>query len=130
VPFFVLPTICFQILYVFLVLAHDRRRILHFGVTAHPTAEWTGQQLREAFPWDSAPRFLLRDRTAARCPLRVLCGDNRASSHAETHSAAADRHLLLNDQICNGRATARARSINSESGSSLPRRLWTAVASM
>ena len=46
----------------FLVLAHDRRRILHFGVTAHPTAEWTDQQLREAFPWDSAPRYLLRDR--------------------------------------------------------------------
>jgi putative transposase len=50
------------VLYVFLLLAHDRRRILHFAVTAHPTAEWTGQQLREAFPWDSAPRFLLRDR--------------------------------------------------------------------
>jgi len=46
----------------FLVLAHDRRRILQFGVTAHPTAEWTAQQLREAFPWDSAPRYLLRDR--------------------------------------------------------------------
>jgi putative transposase len=44
------------------VLAHDRRRILHFGVTAHPTAEWTAQQLREAFPWDSAPQYLLRDR--------------------------------------------------------------------
>jgi hypothetical protein len=40
---------------VFLVLAHDRRRILHFGVTAHPTAEWTAQQLREAFPWETAP---------------------------------------------------------------------------
>ena len=57
-----MPTIRFQVLYVFLVLAHDRRRILHFAVTAHPTAEWTAQQLREAFPWDSAPRFLLRDR--------------------------------------------------------------------
>jgi transposase InsO family protein len=44
------------------LLAHERRRILHFGVTAHPTAEWTAQQLREAFPWDRAPRFLLRDR--------------------------------------------------------------------
>jgi len=44
------------------VLAHDRRRILHFAVTAHPTAEWTAQQLREAFPWDTAPRYLLRDR--------------------------------------------------------------------
>jgi putative transposase len=49
-------------LYVFLVLAHDRRRILHFAVTAHPTAEWTVQQLREAFPWETAPQFLLRDR--------------------------------------------------------------------
>jgi hypothetical protein len=56
------PTIRFQVLYVFLVLAHDRRRILHFAVTAHPTAEWTAQQLREAFPWATAPRHLLRDR--------------------------------------------------------------------
>ncbi|MCX6617391.1 MAG: hypothetical protein NTZ98_14990 [Acidobacteria bacterium] len=60
--FFTVPTIRFQILYVFLVLAHDRRRILHFNVTAHPTTEWTAQQLRDAFPWDSAPRYLLRDR--------------------------------------------------------------------
>jgi putative transposase len=62
VDFFTVPTIRFQILYVFLVLAHDRRRILHFAVTAHPTAEWTAQQMREAFPWDDAPRYLLRDR--------------------------------------------------------------------
>ena len=62
VDFFVVPTIRFQILYVFLVLAHERRRIVHFAVTAHPSAEWTAQQLREAFPWDSTPRYLLRDR--------------------------------------------------------------------
>ena len=62
VDFFTVPTIRFQMLYVFLVLAHDRRRILHFAVTARPTAAWTAQQLREAFPWDRAPRFLLRDR--------------------------------------------------------------------
>ena len=62
VDFFTVPTIRFQVLYVFLVLAHERRRIVHFAVTAHPTAEWTAQQLREAFPWDSAPRYLLRDR--------------------------------------------------------------------
>lgn len=49
VDFFTVPTLRFQVLYVFLVLAHDRRRILHFGVTAHPTAEWTAQQLRDAF---------------------------------------------------------------------------------
>jgi putative transposase len=50
VDFFTVPTIRFQILYVFPVLAHDRRRVLHFGVTDHPTAGWTVQQLREAFP--------------------------------------------------------------------------------
>jgi hypothetical protein len=61
VDFFTVPTIQLQILHVFLVLAHERRRILHFAVTAHPTAEWTVQQLREAFPWESAPQFL-RDR--------------------------------------------------------------------
>jgi putative transposase len=61
VDFFSVPTIRFEVLYVFLVLAHERRRILHFNVTAHPTAEWTAQQLRNAF-WDSAPGYLLRDR--------------------------------------------------------------------
>jgi transposase InsO family protein len=64
IDFFTVPTIRFQVLYVFLVLAHDRRRILHFNVTAHPTAAWTGQQLREAFPFDQLPRYLLRDRDA------------------------------------------------------------------
>ena len=64
VDFFIVPTIRFQVLYVFLVLAHDRRRILHFDVTAHPTAAWTAQQLREAFPFDQLPRYLLRDRDA------------------------------------------------------------------
>jgi putative transposase len=61
VDFFTVPTIRFQVLYVYLVLAHDRRRIVHFNVTAHPTAEWTAQQLREAFPFDQIPRYLLRD---------------------------------------------------------------------
>ena len=62
VDFFTVPTTRFAILYVFLVMAHEPRRILHFAVTQHPTAEWTAHQLREAFPWDTAPRFLLRDR--------------------------------------------------------------------
>ena len=64
IDFFTVPTIRFQVLYLFLVLARDRRRILHFNVTAHPTAEWTGQQLREAFPFDQLSRYLLRDRDA------------------------------------------------------------------
>lgn len=62
IDFFTVPTIRFQVLYVFLVLAHHRRRIVHFAVTAHPTAEWTAHQLLQAFPWNSAPHYLLRDR--------------------------------------------------------------------
>jgi putative transposase len=64
IDFFTVPTLRFRVLYVFLVLAHDRRRIVHCNVTAHPTAEWTGQHLREAFPFDKLPRYLLRDRDA------------------------------------------------------------------
>jgi putative transposase len=60
--FFVVPTVTFRVLYVFIVLAHDRRRLLHFNVTAHPTSEGTAQQMVEAFPWDHAPRYLLPDR--------------------------------------------------------------------
>jgi putative transposase len=62
VDFFVVPSLSFRILYVFLVLAHDRRRMVRFNVTEHPTAEWTATQLLQAFPWDKGPRFLLRDR--------------------------------------------------------------------
>ena len=57
-----MPTITFGLLYCFFVIAHDRRRILHFNVTKHPTSRWVVQQLREAFPFGSSPRFLLRDR--------------------------------------------------------------------
>jgi transposase InsO family protein len=62
IDFFTVPTATFHILFVFLVLSHHRRRVLHFNVTAHPSAAWTGRQLMEAFPWDSAPRYLIRDR--------------------------------------------------------------------
>ena len=63
--FFTVPTLTFRLLYVFVVLSHDRRRILHFNVTQHPTAEWTAQQLTEAFPGDERiPRYLHRDRDA------------------------------------------------------------------
>ena len=56
------PTATFRVLFVFVVLCHDRRRIVHFNVTEHPSAEWTAQQMVDAFPWDTAPRYLLRDR--------------------------------------------------------------------
>jgi len=60
--FFVVPTITFRLLFVFVILSHHRRRLIHLAVTANPTTEWTTRQLLEAFPWDSAPRYLLRDR--------------------------------------------------------------------
>jgi transposase InsO family protein len=61
IDFFVVPTATFRLLYVFLVLSPDRRRVLHFNVTANPSAQWTAQQLTEACPFDSAPRYLVRD---------------------------------------------------------------------
>jgi putative transposase len=64
VDFFVVPTVLFKVLFVFVVLAHERRRVVHINVTDAPTAQWTAQQLVEAFPWQTAPRYLLRDRDA------------------------------------------------------------------
>jgi transposase InsO family protein len=61
IDFFVVPTATFKVLFVFVVLAHDRRRIVHLNVTEHPTAQWTAQQIVEAFPFDTAPQYLLRD---------------------------------------------------------------------
>jgi transposase InsO family protein len=60
--FFVVPMITHTVLFVLLILTHERRRLIHFNVTEHPTAEWTAQQLVEGFPWDETPRYLLRDR--------------------------------------------------------------------
>jgi putative transposase len=62
--FFTVPTVTGRTLFVFVVLLHHRRRIVHFNVTEHPTAAWTAQQVVEAFPDDTAPRWLLRDRDA------------------------------------------------------------------
>ena len=62
VDFFVVPTATFRVLYVFVVLLHHRRKVVHFNVTDSPTADWTEQQIVEAFPEDSARRYLLRDR--------------------------------------------------------------------
>jgi len=59
--FFVVPTATCRLLFVLVTLAHERRRVIHVAVTDHPTAAWTAQQLREAFPWDCAPRYLLRE---------------------------------------------------------------------
>jgi putative transposase len=60
--FFVVPTVRHKVLFVLVILAYHRRRVVHFNVTEHPTAQWTAQQVVDAFPWDKAPRYLLRDR--------------------------------------------------------------------
>jgi putative transposase len=62
IDFFTVPTVRLRVLFVLVVLAHHRRRVLHFNVTEHPTATWTAQQIVEAFPEDTAPSYLLRDR--------------------------------------------------------------------
>jgi putative transposase len=63
--FFVVPAATFRLLFVLVILAHERRRVVHVAVTDHPSALWTAHQLREAFPWDEAPRYLVRDRDTA-----------------------------------------------------------------
>lgn len=65
IDFFVVPTISFKLLYGFVVLRHGRRQLLSVAVTTHPTAAWIAQQLSAAFPWESAPRYLVRDRDSS-----------------------------------------------------------------
>ena len=64
IDFFTVPTARLRVLFVLVVLAHHRRRVLHFNVTEHPTAAWTAQQIVDTFPDDTAPAYLLRDRDA------------------------------------------------------------------
>jgi transposase InsO family protein len=62
IDFAVVPTVTFELLFVFVVLGLERRKILHCNVTEHPTAQWTGQQLVEALPWETTARYVIRDR--------------------------------------------------------------------
>jgi putative transposase len=62
IDFFTVPTVRLHVLFVLVVLAHHRRRVVHFNITEHPSAVWTAQQIVDAFPDDSAPAYLLRDR--------------------------------------------------------------------
>jgi transposase InsO family protein len=65
IDLFVVPTIAFRQLFVFLVLGHRRRQLLWFAVTQNPTAEWLARQITEAFPWDTAPKYVIRDHDRA-----------------------------------------------------------------
>jgi putative transposase len=69
IDMFVAVSASFRLLYVMIILAHSRRKIVRFDVTQHPTAAWLSQQVVEAFPWETAPSFLLRDRDASYSPV-------------------------------------------------------------
>ena len=75
---FVVPTVTFRLLFVLVILAHDRRRLVHVAVTEHPTAAWTAQQLRNAFPNNEAPGYLLHDRDAV---FAAVATDDRRHEH-------------------------------------------------
>jgi hypothetical protein len=62
IDFFTVPTATFRILFVLVILSHSRRKVVYFNVTSNPTPKWTAQQIVNAFPWDTAPKYLLRDR--------------------------------------------------------------------
>ncbi len=62
IDFFTVPTATFNILFVLVILRHSRRNVVHFNVTSNPSSQWTAQQVVEALPWDTAPKYLLRDR--------------------------------------------------------------------
>jgi len=66
---FVVPTVSFRLLYGLVILRHDRRRLVRVAITSNPTAEWIAGQVTEAFPWDEAPRYMVRDRDAAYGPV-------------------------------------------------------------
>jgi transposase InsO family protein len=94
--FFVVQTITYRLLFVLVVLAHHRRRIVHVAVTAHPTALWTAQQLREAFPEDTAPHYFVHDRDHAFAALAATADgmgiqEIRTAPHSPWQNAYAER---------------------------------------
>ncbi|MGA1795438.1 MAG: integrase core domain-containing protein [bacterium] len=98
--FFVVPTVNFTFVYVFFIIEHARRKILHFNVTGHPSADWMMQQLREAFPFDSAPRYLIFDRDSIFSPQVKQCIRNMhiqpklISYQAPWQNGIAERRIL------------------------------------
>jgi hypothetical protein len=91
----VVPTIAFQQLFAFLVLGHRRRQLLWFAVTQNPTAEWLARQIAEAFPWDTAPKYLIRDNDRAFG--RHIQGSGASDGHpGPTHLVP----LALAERIC------------------------------
>jgi hypothetical protein len=96
IDMFIVASVSFRLQYVMIILAHDRRRILHAAVTEHPTALWLSRQITAAFPWDTAPRYLLRNRDASdgaefcKTNTCAVAGGDQAC-YSETSGAAAAR---------------------------------------
>ena len=97
VDFLTVPTATFQVLFVLVIISHARRKVVHFNVTTNPTARWTAQQVIEAFPWDTAPRFLLRDRdgiygSAFRSRIKGMCIEEiRTAPHSPWQNPYIER---------------------------------------
>src|SRR5271155_5090246 len=97
IDLFVVPTAFFKLLYAVVILGHERRRLIGFGVTAHPSAEWIARQVTEAFPWDEAPRYLIRDRDGAFGPaytrrIRVMgIRDHPTAPHSPWQNGHVER---------------------------------------
>ena len=108
---FVVPTIGFKLLYAFVILRLDRRNLVWINVTAHPTAEWVARQITEAFPWDEAPRYMIRDRD---CIYGVVVTRRlRAMGTRDKSIAPADRidpACMCGPHHCPGRGPSAADS--------------------
>jgi len=104
IDFFVVPTVSNKVLFVLVVLALHRRRVVHFNVTEYPTARWTAQQIIEAFPWDTAPKYLLQDRDA----IYGSQFQRRVKSMGIEEVLTAPRNLPLNASGCDSDGSGRA----------------------
>jgi putative transposase len=96
--FFTVPTLTFSVLYCFFVISHERRRILHFNATRHPTGAWVSQQLRKAFPYDCAAKYLILDR-ASNFDSDVMESRPSVSNRNERVSEVHGRTALRNDSL-------------------------------
>ena len=118
--FFAVPTASLKVLYGFFVIHHDRRRVLHFNATYNPSAAWVIQQLREAFPYDTAPTYLIFDRDAifnpavvtvvkamGTKPRRIAFRCSRQNSVAERWIGSCRRELLANVVVLGQRHLVR-----------------------
>ena len=94
--FFVVPTATWRLLFVLVILAHERRRVVHVAVTEHPTAAWTAQQLREAFPWNEAPRYSIRRECLDHIIIMNEQGLRRALAAYIAYYLKSRTHLSLN----------------------------------